>query len=87
MTFSAANTSLKPGWKIVREGRQFRNSTVLKTRFTVRPCLLHFMPSLRTHWFCRPTNVSHLRASSWTACIANRSRARHSSITHSAGKG
>ena len=23
MTFSAANASLKPGWKIVREGRQF----------------------------------------------------------------
>ena len=23
MTFTAANASLKPGWKIVREGRQF----------------------------------------------------------------
>jgi len=87
MTFSAANTSLKPDWKIVREGRQFRNSTVLKTRFTVRPCLLHFMLSLWTHLCCRPTNISRLRASSWTACIANRTRARHSRITHSAVRG
>ena len=23
MTFTAANAALKPGWKIVREGRQF----------------------------------------------------------------